>query len=504
MLNLSRFSISLNHTFAIFLILAVIAGCGDKDTRAIRFGLATAVVTLDPRYATDATSYRLTRLIYRPLVDFDEAHRPIPALARWEQMSPVHYRFFLEPSQYFHDGSELGSDDVIATYRSVLDPGAASPHRGSLTNIESIDTPSPLIVDFKLGAPDPLFPGLLVIGIMPAHLIADLDGALESPVGSGPFALDGPPSDTRLRLRRVSDQQAVEFITVRDATVRALKMLHGEIDLMQGSMTPELVDWLDRRDGIHARYRPGTTFTYLGFNLRDADVGDPRLRRAIAHAIDRASLTRFMFGGHARLAQAIFTPDHWAGHAGLTAIEYNPELAREILAELGYSQARPLQISYKTSSDHFRLRIATAIQDQLARVGVEVEISSYDWGTFYADVKAGRFQMYALSWVGLKQPDIFRYAFHSGSVPPDGANRGRYRAEAVDRMIEEAEAIGGLRERAVLYRGIQEQLLVDLPYIPLWYEDNTLIVRDSVAGYDTGLDGYYDGLATAQWVGPDG
>jgi len=504
MLNLSQYSRNLSQTVAVIVILAVIAGCGDSDARAIRFGLATAAVTLDPRFATDATSYRLTRLIYRPLVDFDEAHRPIPALARWEQLSPVHYRFFLERSQYFHDGSALGSDDVIATYRSVLDPGVASPHRGSLTNIESIDAPSPLVVDFKLGEPDPLFPGLLVIGIMPAHLITGLNGSLENPVGSGPFAVDGPPSDTRLRLRRVGDQQAVEFITIKDATVRALKMLHGEIDLMQGSMTPELVDWLDHRDGIDALYRPGTTFTYLGFNLSDADVGDARLRQAIAHAIDRASLTRHMFGGHARLAQAIFTPEHWAGHAGLAAIEYSPDRAREILSELGYSTNRPLQISYKTSSDHFRLRIATAIQDQLARVGIEVRISSYDWGTFYADVKAGRFQMYALSWVGLKQPDIFRYAFHSRSVPPQGANRGRYRARTVDRMIEEAEATGDLRERADLYRGIQEQLLVDLPYVPLWYEDTTLIVRDSVVGYDTGLDGYYDGLTKVRRVEPDG
>jgi peptide/nickel transport system substrate-binding protein len=302
----------------------------------------------------------------------------------------------------------------------------------------------------------------------------------------------------RLQLRRVRDGQAIEFVTVKDATVRALKILHGEIDLMQGSMTPEFVDWLDRRDGIRAVHRPGTTFTYLGFNLNDAQVGQLRLRRAIAYAVDRASLARYMFGGRARLAQAIFTPEHWAGHAGLAAIEFDPARARKILAAMGYSESRPLRLSYKTSSDHFRLRIATAIQDQLARVGIDLEISSYDWGTFYADVKAGRFQMYSLSWVGLKQPDIFRYAFHSASVPPAGANRGRYRSAAVDRLIEAAETTTSMRERAGLYRGIQQQLLVDLPYIPLWYEDNTLIIRESILGYDTGPDGYYDGLVNVR------
>jgi len=490
-------------TAALILLLAFISGCTQRDDRAIRFGLATPPVTLDPRFATDATSYRITRLLYQALVDFDQQHRPIPALADWERLSPVHYRFHLKAAQQFHDGSSLTSDDVFATYKSILDPRAASPHRGSLANIESIDAQPPLIIDFHLKQPDPLFPGLLVIGIMPAALIAGIDDSLEKPIGSGPFAVDGLPNETRLRLRRVSDGQTVELITVRDATVRALKILHGEIDLLQGSMTPELVDWLDANDRITAAQRPGTTFTYLGFNLDDPDVGDPRVRRAIAHAIDRKSLTKHMFGSRARLAQGIFTPSHWAGHPGLDRIEYDPVRAQKLLAEMGYNRHTPLQLSYKTSSDHFRLRIATAIQDQLAHVGIEVKISSYDWGTFYADVKAGRFQMYSLSWVGLKQPDIFRYAFHSSSVPPVGANRGRYRAEFVDQMIEQAETSTNLSERAALYRNIQQQLLIDLPYVPLWYEDTTMIVRDSIVGYDTGLDGYYDGLAATRRVQAD-
>ncbi len=501
MLNLLQFlNTARRRRAALVLIVAIIGGCAQKDDDVIRFGLATPPVTLDPRFATDATSYRLTRLIYQALVDFDATHRPISALADWEQLSPLHYRFQLRASQQFHDGRALDADDVVATYRSILDPRTASPHRGSLTNIKAIETPSVLVVDFFLSQADPLFPGLLVIGIMPAEFVdADRNG-LENPIGSGPFALDGPLSDTRLRLRRVVDGQKIEFVTVRDATVRALKLLHGEIDLIQGSMTPELVDWLDHNDRIAADQRPGTTFTYLGFNLNDPEVGVLRVRQAIAHAVDRRSLTKHMFGSRARLAQGIFTPGHWAGHPELDAIEYDPARARELLAEMGYSDLKPLQLSYKTSSDHFRLRIATAIQDQLAQVGIEVKISSYDWGTFYADVKAGRFQMYSLSWVGLKLPDIFRYAFHSLSVPPTGANRGRYNAETIDRMIEQAEAMTDLDGRADLYRNIQQQLLIDLPYVPLWYEDTIVIVRDSIVGYDTGIDGHYDGLASARRV----
>ena len=474
--------------------------CTAPDPATIRFGLATPPVTFDPRFATDATSYRIGRLIYQSLVDFDEAQHPIPALATWEQVSPVHYRFRLMPEQRFHDGSAVTSADVVATYLSVLDSATVSPHRGSLVNISRVRATAPLVVEFELATPDPLFPGLLVIGIMPAALLAQTAGAVAVPIGSGPFEIAAPPSDSAVRLRRRADGQIVEFIAVRDATVRALKLLHGELDLIQGSMTPELVDWLDRREHIEARQQPGTTFTYLGFNLDDPETGTLKLRQAIAHAIDREALIKYLFGARARPAEAIFPSTHWAGNGKLKPVTYDPDTARRLLAELGYSVEHPLVLVYKTSSDHFRLRVATTIQDQLSRVGIAIEVSSYDWGTFYADIKNGRFQMYSLSWVGLKQPDIFRYAFHSSSVPPAGANRGRYAAADVDRLIEAAEASTDLAERAGAYAQIQARLLEDLPYVPLWYEDNILIKRDSIANYDTGLDGYYDELVNVQRV----
>lgn len=500
MLNRSRFSTRINLAALLALALAALTACSEPDPATIRFGLATPPVTFDPRFATDATSYRIGRLIYQSLVDFNAQQRPVPALARWQQISPTRYRFQLNPGQRFHDGSAVTSADVVATYRSVLDPATVSPHRGSLANIERVSAPAPEIVEFELATPDPLFPGLLVIGIMPAAVVAQSDAALAVPIGSGPFEIATPPSDSRVRLKRRSDGQIVEFIAVPDATVRALKLAHGELDLIQGSMTPELVDWLDRREHIEAVHRPGTTFTYLGFNLTDPVAGELRLRQAIAHAIDREALIKYLFGNRARPAEAIFPPTHWAGNSGLTPHPYDPAAARRLLGELGYSVEHPLSLVYKTSSDHFRLRVATTIQDQLARVGIALEISSYDWGTFYADIKNGRFQLYSLSWVGLKQPDIFRYAFHSGSAPPVGANRGRYADAEVDALIEAAEESADLEARAAAYRRIEERLLEDLPYVPLWYEDNILVRRDSIVNYDTGLDGYYDGLVNVQRV----
>ena len=139
---------------------------------------------------------------------------------------------------------------------------------------------------------------------------------------------------------------------------------------------------------------------------------------------------------------------------------------------------------------------------QTCALPIYLEIESLDWGTFYADVSAGRFQIFGLSWVGLKLPDIFRQAFHSTAVPPAGVNRGGYQSRVVDRLIEQAEnAADGARRRA-LYHALERRLLYDLPYVPLWFEDQTVIMRANIDGYHTDTDGNFDALAATHRVSP--
>jgi peptide/nickel transport system substrate-binding protein len=106
--------------------------------------------------------------------------------------------------------------------------------------------------------------------------------------------------------------------------------------------------------------------------------------------------------------------------------------------------------------------------------------------------------------VGLQLPDVFRYAFHSASVPPAGANRGRYASAAVDALIEAAERSESLAGRAARYREIQAGLLADLAYAPLWYENQIVVRRARVIGYDTDASGSYDGLSRVKLRMQDG
>ncbi len=489
--------------FALFLLLPIIlllAACAAPDNGALRFGLSKMPVTLDPRFSTDATSSRINRLLYQRLVDFDAASVPAPSLATWQKLSPLHYRFTLDSERaLFSNGERLISEDVKATYAFILDAENASPHRLSLArSIERIETRGDDVIDFILKEADLLFPGRLGIGILPKALIESKHPFNRSPLGSGAYQLVAWPDDTHLRLTRRSDDLLLEFIEVTDPNVRVLKLMRGEIDMMQNDLPPELIRYLSKEPGVTITHGAGSNFAYLGFNMEDEFTGVQQVREAISLALDRASIIQYVLGESARPANALLPPDHWAGAPALHQIAYDPEAAMALMRELGYSVEKPLHLTYKTSSDPFRLRLATVIQQQLSEVGIKVELKSYDWGTFYGDIKAGRFQMYSLMWVGIKLPDIFRYVFHSSAVPPEGANRGRFIDPETDRLIEAAEAANTIESQAKLYQQLQYHLLQQLPFVPLWYEDHVFIARDNVTGYTIARDGNYDGLLNVQ------
>ncbi|MBI5450753.1 MAG: ABC transporter substrate-binding protein [Gammaproteobacteria bacterium] len=472
-----------------------LSSCARPHDATIRFGMARLPVTLDPRFATDAASYRVNRLLYRQLVDFDDNSRVIPALAQWQLLSPTRYRFTLGvQGRDFSDGTHLTSADVKATYDFVLDKAKASPHQVSLANIERIETHGVDQVDFMLHQPDALFPGRLVIGIVPAARIASNHPLNREPIGSGPFQMLSWQGESALHLQRRADGQKISFIGVPDPTVRALKLLRGEIDLTQNDLPPELVTHLKSQPDLEVLTRPGANFAYLGFNLQDPVTRKLEVRQAIAHALNRPAIIKHVLGNSARQAEAILPPDHWAGAPDLLPYPYDPALSRELLKQAGYDAQHPLHLVYKTSSDPFRLRLATIMQQQLAEVGIHVDLRSYDWGTFYGDIKAGRFQMFSLMWVGIKLPDIFHYAFHSDALPPDGANRGRLVNPDIDQMIEAAEKIQDLPQQAAAYRALQARLHALLPYVPLWYEDHVLVKRRDIQGYTLAADGNFDGL----------
>ena len=441
--------------------------------------LAQAPLTLDPRYATDAASERVNRLVYRPLVDFDAHFQPIPALATWQQRDALHYRFTLgQGGRRFHDGTRLTANDVVATYASLL-ALKDSPHTAEFSNIAQVEAPSSDVVDFTLREADSEFPARLIIGILPARLIAQHHDFAKHPIGSGPLQL--VEWKRALKLERIADHQHIVLEEVRDPTVRVLKLLRGEVDIVQGDLQPELVGYLKKQTGITVREVPGTNFSYLGFNLQDSVLKDPLVRRAVTLSIDRNAILQHALVGGSRAATAILPPEHWAGNAALNPYPYDPAQAKNLLQQAGIKL--PLKLVYKTSTDAQRVRLATVMQAQMREAGIDLEIRSLDWGTFFDDIQQGKFQLYGLTWVGIKTPEIYRLAFHSASVPPVGANRGHLQDKELDALIERGD-----------WQAVTARVHELLPYVPLWYEGQFAAMRKDISGYTPAADGNWDAL----------
>lgn len=467
----------------LMICLLLLAACGklSSEVSEIHFAIAQAPLNLDPRYATDAASERVNRLIYQPLVDFDAASKPVPVLASWQAVNDKEYRFVLNKNRaLFHHQTQLTAQDVKATYDSLMRL-KDSPHAAEFANISTINVPDESTVEFHLKQADKHFSAKLIIGILPKNLIEKAHDFAHNPIGNG--ALKFVSWQNKLVLKRVSDGQVISLQEVKDPTVRVLKLMRGEADLIQGDLPPELVKYLQTKPEISLKTSIGANFSYLGLNMQDPVLRNLKIRQAIAYAIDRQAIIEKVMVRNTRVAGAILPPEHWAGNVNLTPYDYNPALSRQLLQQAGVKL--PLKLVYKTSTDAQRVRFATILQAQMRPAGIDLEIRSLDWGTFFEDVKQGNFQLFGLTWVGIKTPEIYAKAFGSHNFPPNGFNRGRYTDAELDKLLTKED-----------WPAATQRIHAQLPYIPLWYEGQFAAMRQEIKNYEPKPDGNWDNLTT--------
>jgi peptide/nickel transport system substrate-binding protein len=225
----------------------------------------------------------------------------------------------------------------------------------------------------------------------------------------------------------------------------------------------------------------------------DPLLSDRRVREAIAFAIDRPRIVDAKFGGRAVLATGLLPPFHWAYSGDVERHDYDPVRAMALLDEAGYPDpdgpgGEPrMRLSYKTSASQFRLAIARVIASQLEEVGIAVDVQSFEFGTFFADVKAGNFQLASMQTSAISEPDFYYTYVHSERIPteesPHMHNRWRYRNDRIDALTVLGRETMARDARVDIYREVQQILAHDLPIIPLWHEDNIAVMNKSVRGY---------------------
>jgi peptide/nickel transport system substrate-binding protein len=245
---------------------------------------------------------------------------------------------------------------------------------------------------------------------------------------------------------------------------------------------------------------PGTVLAYFGFNLRDPILRDVRVRQAIAYAIDRQPIVDYLLRGFAQPAASVLPTQSWAYDSHVPVYLHDPAKARQLLDAAGYPAINGVRfhLTMKTSSQEGTRLLVAVLQQQLRDVGIVLDIRTFEFATFYADVTKGLFQVYSLRWIGGNEdPDIFEYVLHSSKTPPKGANRGFYQSARVDALIDQARRESNQAIRKDLYAEIQQIAAEELPFVNLWYLDNVLICNRRVQNVTLSASGNYNFLKTA-------
>jgi peptide/nickel transport system substrate-binding protein len=297
----------------------------------------------------------------------------------------------------------------------------------------------------------------------------------------------------------------VRFAVVPDAITSALELKKGSADLASNVVTLDMVHALESAPNLKVESRDGSPVVYMTFNVTDPLLKDKRVRQAVACAMDRQAIVDAIWRGQARLANTLLPVGHWAAASDAEMAQYPHDVARaqRLLQEAGFPAGKDgvrLRITLKTSTDETTRLMAAVLQQQLRAAGIRLEIRSAEFGTFYADVTKGAFQIYALRWIGSNEdPDIFRYAYGTNAMPPKGGNRGRYSNARVDALLTSAAASSDEAARRADYVAVQKILAEELPGIPLWYSNNEVIHTRRVEGVRPRASGAFDFLRDA-WV----
>jgi peptide/nickel transport system substrate-binding protein len=506
---------------AAFVLLAVtcLSGCQrrQEDPHTVVVIIESSPNNLDPRVGTDAQSERVGGLIFDALVRKDEHFVLTPWLAAsWERPDAKTWVFHLRDGVHFQDGRALGAEDVAWTLNSLIDGSLTSAKAGNFAAVDRAWAQDRLTLVIAMKRPDEsllfnLSDGLF--GVVPKGSGKDFG---EHPIGSGPFRFVSAVLDKEVVLKRTPQYWAdastptpnrierLRFAVIPDAVTSALELKKGSADVAENVVTLDMVRVLERTPGLADETGPGSPVMYLNFNCQAPPLNDRRVRQAIAFAIDRKAIVDALWLGRARLADTLLPPEHWAAAPAGMLPQYPHDAARAqaLLALAGYRADRNgvrLRLEMKTSTDETTRLLAQILQQQLRAAGIELTLRSSEFGTFYADVTRGAFQMYALRWIGSNEdPDIFRYAFATSQFPPAGGNRGRYSNPRVDALLSGAATNPDLQARRDDYWEVQRILADDLPAIPLWYPNNNVVHTRRVSGIVPAGSGSFDFLTDAQ------
>ena len=487
-------------------------GAGDEPDYGGRIvmGSIGEPSNLIPYLASDSASQEVAALLYTAPLEYDKDWNIVKLAAEsWEvEEDGTFMRFKLREGLKWQDGAPLTADDVTFTYKLMVNPSTPTAYAADFLNIAEYKQTGPLSFEVRYDAPYARSAITWMHPILPKHILEGQNIAstpfARNPVGAGPFKLKSWETGSRVVLeandlyfkgRPYIDE--VVYRIIPDLTTIFLEAKAGKIDFL--GLTPQQYlrqtsgpDW-DKNWKKYKYLAPG--YTFLGFNLTSPLFADERVRQALSYAVNRESVIKGALMGMGEPTIGPYKPGTWVYNTAITPYAYDPERAKALLAEAGWTPGEDgvlvnpdgRRFSFTilvNQGNEERVKVATIIQREFQAVGVECSIRTVEWAAFLKEfVNKGNYDALILAWNILDDPDIFD-VWHSSAISENGLNFVHYANSEVDALLEKARITVDRAERKVLYDRFQEILHKEQPYLFLYVPYSLPMVQARFRGIE--------------------
>lgn len=471
------------------LVLAMLLAGTSLAQETFRIAIGVDADSLDPVQGTTTTIDNIIDYMAQTLIGIDETGALVPLLAtEWSTSEDgLTMDLTLREGVVFHDGTPLTADVVVWNFERLLDPNVNVPRRGPYAPIESVEAVDDLHVRLHLSQPAPYMAGALTQTtaaiVSPASI--DLEGNsyenITHLVGTGPYTFTSRSFGERIVVTRFEDYwgekpyyDEVVFHIVPEATTRESLLLSGQVDMI---ILPPASDIpaLEANPAVEVVFGPSNRTIFIVINTSKPPLDDARVRQALNYAVDKEAIVQgILFGAadvmDAPMAESLF------GYTSIGAYPYDPERARELLAEAGVEPGE-LTLDFMSPTGRYvqDFPASQAIANYLADVGITANVRTMDWptyvGTMTQPVDSNETQLHLLGWApAFMDASQQMLQFQQSQHPPAGLATSFYTNPEVEDLIARANATVADAERADLYAQAARLIWEDAPWIFLWVQ----------------------------------
>jgi len=476
------------------------AQAADNDVLRVRIG--SDVTSFDPHRSSTIENTTFAAHVYDGLFGYNlDDMSIVPRLAESHTVSNdgLTYTIKIRRGVKFHGTyGEVTAEDVKFSFDRVKNPATASPWAGEFRNVE-IKVEDAYTVKLTLLRPNANFLHTLAARnqalILSKKALEDKSSDwTTNPVGSGPYKFASwrpgnrvvlTANDAYYRGRPKVDR--VELVLIPEETSAEIALLNREIDVFFALQSPEIIERLRTRPKITVDSKPALISCHLVLNNTVPPLNDVRVRRAMAHAIDRESLVKSFFRGTKVRTSTPLTPEYKEYTDAVPQYPFDPKKARALLTEAGYPNGFDFNYITVALSPYDQFPIVVA--DNLRSVGIRVKLTVMERATYGAARASGNLPSATTCPSNSPNPDtLLRGLVHSEGFPP-GVNTARY--SGADAILDAARLERDQAKRMKLYHQAQYQIMTDVPTIPLYADRLFTATHDGVQGVKT---------AAAFWV----